>query len=69
MAYESQWGTALPLRLRRTVPMIFNVVNSAERRGRDEANRENARRMKAKGYAAEDIAEITGLAKEDINAL
>ena len=49
--------------------MIFNVVNSAERRGRDEANRENARRMKAKGYAAEDIAEITGLAKEDINAL
>ena len=48
---------------------IRNVVNSAERRGRDEANRENARRMKAKGYAAEDIAEITGLAKEDINAL
>jgi predicted transposase/invertase (TIGR01784 family) len=48
---------------------IRNVVNSAERRGRDEANRENARRMKAKDYAAEDIAEITGLAKEDINAL
>ena len=48
---------------------MHNTIASAERRGRDEANRENARKMKAKGYAIEDIAEITGLTKEDINAL
>ena len=32
-------------------------------------NIENARRMKAKGYAIEDIAEITGLTAEEIKAL
>ena len=32
-------------------------------------NIENARRMKAKGYAIEDIAEITGLTAEEIEAL
>ena len=48
---------------------MHNTIASAERRGHDEANRENARKMKAKGYAIEDIAEITGLTKEDINAL
>jgi predicted transposase/invertase (TIGR01784 family) len=47
---------------------MHNVVNSAERRGREEgreegrkeANCENARKMKAKGFATQDIAEITG---------
>jgi predicted transposase/invertase (TIGR01784 family) len=37
--------------------------------GIEETNRENARRMKAKGYAIEDIAEITGLTTEQINSL
>ena len=35
--------------------------------GIEETRRENARRMKAKGFAAEDIAEITGLTTEEIN--
>ena len=30
---------------------------------------ETARRMKAKGYAVEDIAEITGLTAEEIKGL
>jgi len=37
--------------------------------GMAKANRENARRMKTKGYAAEDIAEITGLTIEAVNNL
>ena len=37
--------------------------------GKDEVNRENAQKMKAKGYKADDIAEITGLSEEEIEAL
>jgi len=37
--------------------------------GMEKAKRENARRMKAKGYATEDIADITGLTFEQINSL
>ena len=37
--------------------------------GVEETKRENARRMKAKGYPVEDIAEITGLTAEAINSL
>ncbi len=56
---------------------LRNVVNSAERRGREEGreegrmetNRENARRMKAKGFAIKDIADITGLAEMEIESL
>ena len=52
---------------------LRNVVNSAERRGREEgreaANQENARRMKAKGFAATDISEITGLSIGEIENL
>ena len=48
---------------------MHNTIASAERRGRDEANRENARKMKVKGYAIEDIAEITGLTAEEIAQL
>jgi predicted transposase/invertase (TIGR01784 family) len=36
---------------------------------RHEDKREMALRMKAKGFSAEDIAEITGLAKEEIDSL
>jgi predicted transposase/invertase (TIGR01784 family) len=60
---------------------MHNVVNSAERRGREEgrregrregrmdAKREAARKMKARGYPIADIAEITGLSVEDIEGL
>jgi predicted transposase/invertase (TIGR01784 family) len=34
-----------------------------------ETTKENARRMKAKGYPSEDIAEITGLSVAEIEAL
>ena len=37
--------------------------------GIEETNRKNARRMKAKGFAIEDIAEITGLTAEEIDRL
>ncbi len=37
--------------------------------GIEENKRENARKMKAKGYAVEDIAEITGLTAEEIEGL
>ena len=39
------------------------------KKGVKDANLNNARKMKAKGYAVEDIAEITGLTAEEINAL
>ncbi|MBR2103320.1 MAG: PD-(D/E)XK nuclease family transposase [Prevotella sp.] len=48
---------------------LRNVVNSAERRGREAANQENARRMKVKGFAATDISEITGLSIGEIENL
>ncbi len=64
---------------------LRNVVNSAERRGREEGriegleegreegrmetNRENARRMKAKGFAIKDIVNITGIAEQEIESL
>ena len=37
--------------------------------GRAEERKDNARKMKGKGYAIEDIAEITGLTKEEIAQL
>ena len=37
--------------------------------GADKTNRDNAQKMKAKGFAVEDIAEITGLTIEVINSL
>ncbi len=42
---------------------------AAQAKGRIEANRENAKKMKAKGYAIEDIIEITGLDAEEIAQL
>ena len=39
------------------------------KKGVKDANLNNARKMKAKGYAVEDIAEITGLTVEEIEAL
>ena len=37
--------------------------------GRAEERMENARKMKAKGFAAEDVADITGLTAEEIESL
>ena len=47
------------------------VVGMAEgmEKGADKTNRDNAQKMKAKGFAVEDIAEITGLTVEVINSL
>ena len=53
-----------------TMTTSFNKGKAEGRaEGKDEANRENARKMKAKGYKADDIAEITGLSEEEIEAL
>ena len=57
--------------------IMTTALNKGLRQGRAEglaegeakANRENARRMKAKGYAIHDIAEVTGLSEEDIERL
>ena len=56
---------------------MHNVVNSAERRGREEgreegrkdAKYEDALKMKTKGYSISEIADITGLSLEDIEKL
>jgi len=37
--------------------------------GEAKANRENARRMKTKGYPLEVIAEVTGLSPEEVERL
>lgn len=44
-------------------------VVEGEAKGRAEERKENASKMKAKGLSVEDIAEITGLAVEEIEAL
>ena len=48
---------------------LTNVVNTAERKGREEANREAARRMKADGLPTEIINKYTGLSPEEIEVL
>ena len=48
---------------------INNAINTAKAEAKVEANTENARKMKAKGFEAEIIAEITGLSKEEIETL
>ena len=48
-----------------SLPDDFQDTEDATRK----TNIENARKMKAKGYTIEDIAEITGLTAEEINAL
>ena len=55
----------------------YSTVKSALNKGRAEgraegmkkANVDNARKMKAKGFSASDIAEITGLATDEIAEL
>jgi predicted transposase/invertase (TIGR01784 family) len=52
---------------------INNAINTAKAEakaeGKAEANMDNARKMKAKGFSAEDIADVTGLTIDEIAAL
>ena len=52
---------------------INNAINTAKAEawaeGKAEANMDNARKMKAKGFSAEDIADVTGLTIEEVAAL
>ena len=48
-----------------SIPDDFEDTDDAVRK----TNIENARKMKAKGYATEDIAEITSLTAEEVEAL
>ena len=48
---------------------LFLAEKKGIEQGIEQEQKEAARRMKAKGYAAEDIAEITGLSKDQIEAL
>ena len=52
---------------------INNAINTAKAEaraeGKAEANMDNARKMKAKCFSAEDIADVTGLSAEDIEKL
>ena len=48
---------------------VATQISVAETKARLEEKRENAKRMKTKGYASEDIAEITGLSVAEIDEL
>ncbi|MBR1547957.1 MAG: hypothetical protein IJ637_04465 [Prevotella sp.] len=54
---------------RDTIAVMEGQYLEGREEGREVANLENARKMKAKGYPITDIAEITGLAIKDIEAL
>ncbi len=47
----------------------YSTMKTAHKKGKAEGHMEDARRMKAKGFAIEDIVEITGLTPEEIEAL
>lgn len=49
--------------------IIFTAKDEGKAEGLAEANLENARKMKRKGFSVEDIVEITGLSIAEINAL
>ena len=48
---------------------INNVIDTAWREGKEERNRELAKKMKEKGMSLEDIASITGLSISEIKVL
>ena len=52
---------------------MYNTITGAEQKGRaegrEEAKMEYARRMKIKGLPIEDIVEITGLSRDEVEAL
>ncbi len=63
-AYEQFWDAVYVEKA-----LIEGGYNKGRAEGIEKANRENARKMKAKGYKADDIAEITGLSVSEIDAL
>ena len=63
-AYEQFWDAVYVEKA-----LIEGGYDKGRTEGIEEANRENARKMKAKGYKADDIAEITGLPVSEIDAL
>ena len=48
---------------------IASKMVVAERKGRYDEKRDNARRMKARGFSVDDIIDITGLTAIEVNAL
>ena len=54
---------------RDTIAVMHGQYLEGMEKGIENTNRENARKMKAKGLAPADIAEITGLPVEVINSL
>jgi len=63
MGYDLFWDAV------RVDRMLANEPERRYKAGLKEGIEETARKMKAKGYAVEDIAEITGLTAEEIEAL
>ena len=63
-AYEQFWDAVYVEKA-----LIEGGYNKGRAEGIEKANHENARKMKAKGYKADDIAEITGLSVSEIDAL
>ena len=63
-AYEQFWDAVYVEKA-----LIEGGYDKGRTEGIEEANRENARKMKAKGYKVDDIAEITGLPVSEIDAL
>lgn len=48
---------------------LTNVVNTAERKGREKEKYATALKMKGKGYSVTEILDITGLTAEEIENL
>ena len=63
MGYDLFWDAV------RVDRMLANEPERRYKAGLKEGIEETARKMKAKGYAVEDIAEITGLTAEEIEGL
>lgn len=47
----------------------ITLINEAEQRGKQEQMLHTARKMKAKGFSLDEIAELTGLSQETIETL
>ena len=54
---------------RDTLVVMEGQYLEGEKKGRAEEKLATARKMKAKGYSFDDIAELTGLSMEEIEAL
>ena len=54
---------------RDTIAVMDGQFLQGEQKGRAEERLANARKMKAKGFSTEDIADITGFTPEEIEGL